>query len=41
VIFDRTKKGLHSHFDQVMAKKKHHPNDVEAGRAYPSANVKG
>lgn len=39
VIFDRTEKGLHGHFDQVMAKKKYNPNDVEAGRAYSSAYV--
>jgi hypothetical protein len=39
VIFDRTEKGLHGHFDQVMAKKKYDPNDVEAGRAYTSAYV--
>lgn len=39
VIFDRTEKGLHGHFDQVMAKKKYDPNDVEAGRAYSSAYV--
>jgi hypothetical protein len=39
VIFDRTEKGLHSRFDQVMAKKKYNPNDVEAGRAYSSAYV--
>ena len=39
VIFDRTEKGLHGHFDQVMAKKAYNPNDVEAGRAYSSAYV--
>jgi hypothetical protein len=39
LIFDRTEKGLHSHFDQVMAKKKYNPDDVEAGRAYSSAYV--
>ncbi|HSA88921.1 MAG TPA: DUF6448 family protein [Burkholderiales bacterium] len=39
LIFDRTEKGLHSHFEQVMAKKKYNPNDVEAGRAYSSAYV--
>lgn len=39
VIADRTEKGLHSHFEQVMAKKKYNPNDVEAGRAYSSAYV--
>ena len=39
VISDRTEKGLHSHFEQVMAKKNYNPNDVEAGRAYSSAYV--
>ena len=39
IISDRTEKGLHGHFDQVMAKKKYNPNDVEAGRAYTSAYV--
>ena len=39
VIADRTEAGLHEHFEQVMAKKKYSPNDVEAGRAYSSAYV--
>jgi hypothetical protein len=39
VISERTEKGLHSHFEQVMAKKNYKPNDVEAGRAYSSAYV--
>ena len=39
LVFDRTEKGLHGHFDQVMAKKKYSPNDIEAGRAYASAYV--
>lgn len=39
LIFERTEKGLHGHFDQVMAKKNYSPNDVEAGRAYASAYV--
>ena len=39
IISDRTEKGLHGHFDQVMAKKKYNPSDVEAGRAYTSAYV--
>jgi hypothetical protein len=39
LIFERTEKGLHGHFDEVMAKKKYNPNDVEAGRAYSSAYV--
>jgi hypothetical protein len=32
-------RGLHAHFDAVMAKRKYDPNDVEAGRAYSSAYV--
>lgn len=39
LIVDRTEKGLHGHFEQVMARKKYSPNDVEAGRAYASAYV--
>jgi hypothetical protein len=39
LITERTEKGLHGHFDAVMAKKKYSPNDVEAGRAYSSAYV--
>ena len=39
VIFERTERGLHGHFDQVMAKKKYNPDDVAAGRAYASAYV--
>jgi hypothetical protein len=39
LIFERTERGLHGHFDEVMAKKKYNPNDVEAGRAYSSAYV--
>lgn len=39
LITERTEKGLHGHFDAVMAKKKYNPNDVEAGRAYSSAYV--
>lgn len=39
LVFDRTEKGLHEHFDQVMAKKKYNPDDVEAGRGYASAYV--
>src|SRR6185503_10023888 len=34
LISDRTENGLHGHFEQVMAKRKYNPNDVEAGRAY-------
>jgi hypothetical protein len=39
LIADRNEKGLHEHFDQVMAKKKYSPHDVEAGRAYSTAYV--
>jgi hypothetical protein len=39
LVTERTEKGLHSHFDAVMAKKKYAPDDVAAGRAYASAYV--
>ena len=39
VVFERTEKGLHGHFDDVMAKKNYAANDVEAGRAYTGAYV--
>jgi len=39
LIAERIEKGLHGHFNAVMAKKKYQPNDVEAGRAYASAYV--
>src|SRR6185369_15911548 len=39
LITERTEKGLHGHFEAVMAKKKYSLNDVEAGRAYSSAYV--
>jgi hypothetical protein len=39
LITDRSEKGLHRHFAEVMAKKKYGPADVEAGRAYSSAYV--
>ena len=39
LIAGRTQKGLHAHFDAVMAKKNYAPADVEAGRAYSSAYV--
>jgi hypothetical protein len=39
LVNERIEKGLHGHFDAVMAKKKYNPNDVEAGRAYSSAYV--
>lgn len=39
LIFDRSDNGLRAHFEQVMAKKKYSPNNVDAGRAYSSAYV--
>jgi len=39
LVSERTEKGLHGHFDAVMAKKKYSPDDVAAGRAYTSAYV--
>ena len=39
LVAERMEKGLHGHFDQVMAKKKYRPDDIEAGRAYSSAYV--
>jgi hypothetical protein len=39
LISDRTENGLHGHFEQVMAKRKYDPNDVDAGRAYAKAYV--
>jgi hypothetical protein len=39
LIVERMEKGLHGHFDAVIAKKKYRPDDVEAGRAYSSAYV--
>ena len=39
LVSDRMEKGLHAHFDEVMAKRKYDANDVAAGRAYSSAYV--
>ena len=39
LVGDRMEKGLHDHFEQVMAKKKYDPSDVDAGRAYSNAYV--
>lgn len=39
LVADRTEKGLHRRFAEVMAKKKYDPADIEAGRAYSSAYV--
>jgi len=39
LVAERMEKGLHGHFDSVMARKKYDPSDVAAGRAYSSAYV--
>jgi hypothetical protein len=39
LVSERIEKGLHAHFDAVMAKKKYAPDDVAAGREYASAYV--
>jgi hypothetical protein len=39
LVSERMEKGLHGHFDSVLAKKKYGANDVEAGRVYSSAYV--
>ena len=39
LVVDRMEKGLHGHFNAVMAKKKYAPDDVGAGREYSSAYV--
>ena len=39
LIADRNEKGLHGRFDEVMARKKYKPDDIEAGRAYAHAYV--
>jgi hypothetical protein len=39
LVGDRQEKGLHAYYDQLMAKRKYDPNDVQAGRAYSSAYV--
>ena len=39
LVSERMEKGLHRHFEQVMAKRKYSADDVEAGRAYASAYV--
>lgn len=39
LVGERMEKGLHGHFDAVMAKKRYAPDDVQAGRAYSSAYV--
>lgn len=39
LIVERTEKGLHEKFDEVMARRKYDANDVEAGRAFTSAYV--
>lgn len=39
MIFENAERGLHGHFEQIMARKAYDPNDVEAGRAYVGAYV--
>ena len=39
LVEERVEKGLHGHYDAVMAKKNYRPDDVEAGRAYVGAYV--
>ena len=39
LVSTRMAEGLHKHFEQVAAKKKYDPNDVEAGRAFSNAYV--
>jgi hypothetical protein len=39
LVAARMDRGLQGHFEQVMAKKKYDPADVNAGRAYSSAYV--
>jgi hypothetical protein len=39
MIADRTEKGLHGQYNEVMAKRKYNADDVEAGRAYTSAYI--
>lgn len=39
LITERMEKGLHQHFDAMIAKRKYGPDDVAAGRAFSSAYV--
>lgn len=39
LVSTRIEDGLHRHFEQVVAKKRYDPNDVEAGRAFANAYV--
>ena len=39
LVSERTERGLHSHFENMMKKKNYNPNDVAAGRAFASAYV--
>lgn len=39
LISERMQGGLHKHFEQLMAKKRYDPNDIEAGRAFSNAYV--
>lgn len=39
IVSGRIENGLHRHFEDVVKKKKHNPNDVNAARAFVSAYV--
>lgn len=39
LVSERMHEGLHRHFEQILAKKKYDPNDIEAGRAFSNAYV--
>ena len=39
LISERMEKGLHAHFEEVLARKRYPAGDVAAGRAYSSAYV--
>lgn len=39
LVSSHIEEGLHKHFEQVVARKKYDPNDVEAGRAFANAYV--
>jgi hypothetical protein len=39
LVSTRVEKGLHKHFEQVLARKKYDPDNLEAGRAFANAYV--
>lgn len=39
LVSTRVEKGLHKHFEQVVARKKYDPDNLEAGRAFANAYV--